>query len=202
MGYNSNVICMSNLLNLLNEYIDTFLTNIGILGPIIGSLLIVVESILPILPLFVFITLNFLKFGVIIGFIISWLCTVLGCYLSFLMFRNGIQTKFEEHLRCKSGVDKFMNVVDKLKFEHLVSLLAIPFTPAFAINIAAGLSKIDKAKYFYALLIGKVFLVFFWGYVGTSLVDSITHPLALVKIFVIILVAYIVSKLFNKKFNM
>ena len=193
---------MRDLLSLFNEYIDTFLTNIGILGPIIGSLLIVVESILPILPLFVFITLNFLKFGPVIGFIISWICTVLGCFLSFLMFRNGIQTKFEEKLRCKPGVDKVMNVVDKMKFESLVSLLAIPFTPAFAVNIAAGLSKMDKVKYLYALLLGKIFLVFFWGYVGTSLVESITNPLALVKIFAIILVAYIASKIFNKKFKM
>ena len=77
-----------NILNLLNDYIDAFLNNIGVLGPIIGSLLIMVESILPVLPLFVFITLNFIKFGPILGFIISWFCTVLGCYVSFLMFRN------------------------------------------------------------------------------------------------------------------
>ena len=193
---------MSSWISLINEYMNTFLTNIGILGPIIGSLLIVVESILPILPLFVFITLNFLKFGVVFGFIISWLCTVLGCYLSFLMFRNGIQTKFEEKLRCKDGVDRVMNVFDKMKFENIVTLLAMPFTPAFAVNIAAGLSKMDRIKYLYALLLGKIFLVFFWGFVGTSLVESITHPLALVRIFVIMLLAYIVSKSFNKKFKM
>ena len=193
---------MMNILKLLNEYIDTFLTNIGILGPIIGSLLIVVESILPILPLFVFITLNFLKFGIIFGFIISWLCTVLGCYLSFLMFRNGVQGWFENRLRNKNGVDKVMKIVDKIKFENLVTLIAIPFTPAFAVNIAAGLSKMDKKKYIKALLIGKLFLVFFWGYVGTSLVESIKHPLVLIKIFVIIGIAYIVSKILRKKLKM
>ena len=193
---------MSNWIEIFSEYIDTFLTNIGILGPLIGSLLIVVESIFPVLPLFVFITLNFLKFGPLFGFILSWVCTVLGCYLSFLMFRNGIQTKFEEKLRCKNGVDKVMKVIDKMKFESLVSLLAIPFTPAFAVNIAAGLSKMDKTKYLYALVVGKIFLVFFWGFVGTSLVDSIKHPLVLIRIFVIIGVAYIVSRLFSKKLNM
>ena len=193
---------MTNILEWLNEYLDVFLTNMGLLGPVIGSLLIIVESILPVLPLFVFITLNFIKFGPIIGFIISWLCTILGCYISFLMFRNGIQGWFEERLRNRKGVDKIMKVFDKLKFEHLVTLIAIPFTPAFAINIAAGLSKMDKDKYLYALFLGKIFLVFFWGFVGTSLVESIKHPLALVKIFVIILVAYIVSKLLSKKLNL
>lgn len=193
---------MNNLLSNLSDYINTFLTNMGLFGPVIGSLLIIVESILPVLPLFVFITLNFLKFGPILGFIISWLCTVLGCYISFLMFRNGVQGWFEKRLRNKKGVDKAMKVIDKIKFEHLVTLLAVPFTPAFAVNIAAGLSKIDELKYINALLIGKIFLVFFWGYVGTSLIESIKHPLALVKIFVIILVAYIVSKLLSKKLNL
>lgn len=193
---------MKELLNSLNNYIDVFLTNIGIWGPIVGSLLIVVESILPILPLFVFITLNFLKFGPIIGFIISWICTVIGCYLSFLMFRNGIQTWFENRLRHKDGVDKIMGFVDKAKLENIVVLLAIPFTPAFAVNIAAGLSKMDKKRYLMALIIGKIFLVFFWGFVGTSLVDSIKHPMALIKIFVIIGVAYIFSKMFSKKIKM
>ena len=191
-----------SIFRLLNDYIDAFLNNIGLLGPIIGSLLIVVESILPFLPLFVFITLNFIKFGPIIGFIISWVCTVLGCYISFLMFRNGIQGWFEKKLRNKDGVDKIMKVVDKIKFEHLVTLLAIPFTPAFAVNIAAGLSKMDKKRYIKALLIGKLFLVFFWGYVGTSLVESIKHPIALIKIFVIIGVAYIVSRMLSKKLKM
>ena len=193
---------MMNLFGLLNEYIDVFLTNMGILGPLIGSLLIMVESILPVLPLFVFITLNFIKFGPILGFIISWFCTVLGCYVSFLMFRNGIQGWFENKLRNKNGVDKVMKVVDKIKFEHLVTLLAIPFTPAFAINIAAGLSKMDKKRYLKALLIGKIFLVFFWGYVGTSLIESIKHPLVLIKIFVIIGIAYIVSRILSKRLKM
>ena len=193
---------MKELLNNINNYLDIFLANLGIWGPILGSLLIVVESILPILPLFVFITLNFLKFGPIIGFLISWICTVIGCYLSFLMFRNGIQTWFEKRLRNKEGVDKIMKVVDKAKFENIVVLLAIPFTPAFAVNIAAGLSKMNKKKYLLALLIGKIFLVFFWGFVGTSLVDSIKHPMSLIKIFVIMIVAYIVSRMFSKKVKM
>ncbi len=193
---------MNNLLNMVNDYINTFLTNMGLLGPIIGSLLIIVESIFPVLPLFVFITLNFVAFGSISGFLISWLCTVLGCYFSFLMFRNGVQTTFEKKLRSKNGVDSIMKIIDKIKFEYLVTLIAIPFTPAFAVNIAAGLSKMDHLKYLHALLLGKIFLVFFWGFVGTSLIDSVKHPLALIKIFVIILVAYIASRLLSKKLNL
>lgn len=190
---------MSELFNTISDYIHIFIENLGVWGPLLGCLLIVVESILPVLPIFVFITLNFLAFGNIVGFLISWLCTVLGCFISFMIFRDGVQTWFEKRLRNKSAVDKIMNVIDKLKFEHLVLLLTVPFVPAFAINIAAGLSKIKLKKYVTALFIGKAFFVYFWGFVGTGLLESLTNPSSLIKVLIIIIIAYILSRLISKK---
>lgn len=190
---------MSELFNTISDYINIFIENLGVWGPLLGCLLIVVESILPVLPIFVFITLNFLVFGNIIGFLISWLCTVLGCFISFMIFRDGVQTWFEKRLRNKSAVDKIMNVIDKLKFEHLVLLLTVPFVPAFAINIAAGLSKMKLKKYVTALFIGKAFFVYFWGFVGTGLLESLTNPSSLIKVLIIIIIAYILSRLISKK---
>lgn len=190
---------MSELFNTISDYINIFIESLGVWGPLLGCLLIVVESILPILPIFVFITLNFLVFGNIIGFLISWLCTVLGCFISFMIFRDGVQNWFEKRLRNKSAVDKIMNVIDKLKFEHLVLLLTVPFVPAFAINIAAGLSKMKLKKYVTALFIGKAFFVYFWGFVGTGLLESLTNPSSLIKVLIIIIIAYILSRLISKK---
>ena len=190
---------MSELFNTISDYINIFIENLGVWGPLLGCLLIVVESILPVLPIFVFITLNFLAFGNIVGFLISWLCTVLGCFISFMLFRDGVQTWFEKRLRNKSAVDKIMDVIDKLKFEHLVLLLTVPFVPAFAINIAAGLSKMKLKKYVTALFIGKVFFVYFWGFVGTGLLESLTNPSSLIKVLIIIIIAYILSRLISKK---
>ena len=190
---------MNDLFRMINDYINIFLENMGNWGPLIGCLLIVLESILPILPLFVFITLNFLTFGKIIGFLISWICTILGCFLSFMIFRSGMKDFFEKRLRNKSTIDKIMNVIDKIKFENLVLILTVPFTPAFAVNIAAGLSKMPVKKYLLALIISKIFLVYFWGFVGTGLVESLTNPQALFKVIFIVLVSYIASKIISKK---
>ena len=52
-----------------------------------------------------------------------------------------------------------------------------------------------KKKFIVALLIGKIGLVYFWGYIGTSLVESLKNPIILVKIVIILLVTYIISKL-------
>ena len=56
--------------------------------------------------------------------------------------------------------------------------------------------SIEMQKFF-----GKIFLVLFWGYIGTSLIESINNPVIIIKIVVIVLVAYIVSKILNKKFK-
>ena len=58
-------------------------------------------------------------------------------------------------------------------------------------NIAAGLTKMDFKKYFISLLIGKISLVYFWGFVGTSFIESISNPKILIKIFILLLITYI-----------
>ncbi len=193
---------MGELLGNIDGIINNFLLNIGVFGPILGCFCILIESIVPILPLFVFITINFLVFGNIIGFLISWIFTVLGCLMSFFLFRKKIRNWFAEKIKQKEKLKKIIKLVDKLKLEQLTSIIAVPFTPAFMVNIAAGLSQMDFKKFLIALSIGKIFLVLFWGFVGTSLIQSLTHPIALLKVIILVLLAFIISKIISKKFKL
>ena len=59
----------------------------------------------------------------------------------------------------------------------------------------------NKKKFITAILIGKIFLVYFWGFVGTSLLQSFKSPRVLIKIGIMVLVAFVISKLVNKKYN-
>ena len=56
-------------------------------------------------------------------------------------------------------------------------------------------------KFLGALLIGKVFLVYFWGFVGVSLIESIKNPIYLVRVGILLLIAYVISKIISKKFK-
>ena len=186
----------------IDNFINITLESMGMWGPILGCFLILIESILPFLPLFVFITINFLAYGKIIGFLISWIFTCLGCVISFFLFRKNIQTWLYRHLKSKGLISKkTIDLITNLKFEQLTTIIALPFTPAFLVNIAAGLSKMKFKKFLIAILIGKVFIVYFWGFVGVSLLDSIKNPIYLVRVGVLLLIAYILSMLINKKFN-
>ena len=186
----------------IDTFVDTALQSLGVWGPVVGCFFILIESMIPVLPLFVFITLNFLAFGNILGFILSWVFTCIGCFISFLLFRCKVQTWLFKRIK-KEGLisEKTIDVITNLKFEQLTTIIAIPFTPAFLVNIAAGLSKMSYKKFLGALLIGKVFLVYFWGFVGVSLIESIKNPIYLVRVGILLIIAYVLSKIISKKFK-
>ncbi len=189
----------------MKELIDTFVTHsteilMG-LGPIAGVILIILESILPMLPLSVFITLNMISFGSFFGFFISWLSTIVGCMLSFTLFRHFFQQKLERFIkkRDQQKLSNIMKTISNINFSNLVILIAIPFSPAFFINIAAGLSKIKVEKFFLAIIIGKMVMVYFWGYIGTTLLESLTDITVLFKIAGLLVIAFFISKMVEKK---
>lgn len=185
----------------LDILLTNFLMSIGIWGYILSCFLIIIESIIPILPLSVFITLLFYKFGYILGFLISYVFTILGCLISYSLFNGKMRIKLENYIRNKNKkkLDKIIKSINRIKFVNLCLIIALPFAPAFLINIAAGLSNIKKKKYIIALLIGKIFLIIFWGFIGTSMINSLRRPSNLVLISVLLLVCFILSRFISKK---
>lgn len=201
MYYNNNGGAMK-------EIIDTFVTNsttiLSSYGPIAGILMIILESIIPALPLSVFITLNMVAFGNILGFIISWLSTIVGCMLSFFLFRKLFRNKLEKYVKKKNSkqLNKIMDSINNINFSNLVVLIAVPFSPASWINVGAALSKIKTKEFFLAVVLGKIVMVYFWGYIGTSLLDSLTDISVLFKIAFLLIGAYFVSKMVEKKLKL
>lgn len=191
------------LLKQIDIFIIEILNNIGLLAPILAGILIVVESIIPVLPLSVFITLNFYYFGSLLGFLISWILTCIGCYISFIIFRKNLKLSFDNKFikNKETKIAKWMTIINRLKLEQLVLILAIPFTPAFIINIVAGLSSMKQNKFIIAILISKIFLVYFWGFIGITVLDSFKEPIKILQVIFISAIAFIISKIVNKKFN-
>lgn len=199
MYYNVYGDTMSDLLVPFFEFSISFLQNFGFIA---GFLLICLESILPILPLGLFVAFNFSAYGIIVGFVISYLATICGCVLAYYMSKKllgfYVHKKTLEYERFKLLTIKFK----KIKFSSLVLLTALPFSPAFLINIAAGVVKMDLKKFIFSLLISKVSIVYFWGMVGKSFIESIGDLKAMLFLFISLIICYILSKFVSKKMNM
>lgn len=189
---------MEGIIDTFVAYSTEILTGFG---PIAGVVMIMLESMLPVLPLAVFITLNMVSFGSVFGFLISWLSTIAGCMISFTLFRKFFSKKLYRFIKKKeqNKLANIMKSISNISFSNLVILIAIPFSPAFLINIAGGLSKVKIEKFFLAVIIGKLIMVYFWGYIGTSLLESLTDITILFKIAILLVIAFIMSKIVEKK---
>ncbi len=192
---------MSGLFNNFYEFIMNTIDSLGVYGPLLGSLFIILESILPPLPLFVFITINFVAFGKVLGFLISWICTCIGCMLSYFLVKRYLRNWIVDKIKDVNLLTKCMNYIENLSLSQVTVILAIPFTPAFMINIAAGLSNMNFKKYLTAILISKIFLVYFWGVVGTGLLESLHNPSSIITVIIMMIVAYLLSIAIKKVFK-
>lgn len=192
---------MSELFNSFYIFVMNTIDMLGVYGPLLGCVFIILESIIPPLPLFVFITLNFVAYGKLVGFIISWICTCIGCFLSYFLVKKFLRNWVLKKIKNVDLLTKWMSYIENLSLSKVTVILAIPFTPAFMVNIAAGICNMDFKKFSIAILISKIFLVYFWGVVGTGLLESLHNPRSIITVIVMMAVAYLVSLIIKKVFK-
>ena len=100
--------------------------------------------------------------------------------------------------KVNKGIDSFR----KISFSNLVLVISLPFTPAFLVNIICGIARVSRKKFLASIFIGKVFMLIFWGYVSKSLIESVTDINTIIIISLMLLVAYVISKIVSKKFDL
>lgn len=184
-----------------NEIIN-FIQSSGLLGVVLSCFILTIESIVPIIPLLVFISINIFILGALPGLIISWIFTVLGSLMSYYIFRNRLSDKFIKYTKKNENVEKYVKILKNISTGKMLLLVALPFTPAFAVNIAAGLLKIDFKKYITAILFGKISLVLYSGYMGTTFVKGLSKPILMFHLVLIVLIVYVLYLIIKKIFKL
>jgi len=187
---------MADIIDSFVQLITSYLQQFGIL---FGILLIISESIIPVLPLGVFIAFNMMAFGSIKGFLLSWIATCTGCYLSYFFFSKCFSKMLLKNTKNREKLDKVVKKMQNIDFSRLVLIVALPFTPAFLVNIACGLVRVNLKKFMTAILIGKLSIVYFWGFVGKSMLESISDLTTIVVLCLLLFVSYLISKMVSKK---
>lgn len=183
------------------DNIESIVAHYRTLGPLIGVLLPFIEAFLPFLPLIVIVVANASSYGLMFGFLLSWLGTVLGSYAVFLITR-----KFGKHPRLqrfigKEKVQKLIKWVDMRGLSPLFILLCFPFTPSVLVNIVAGLSNIKKKYYLIALMLGKFVMIASMSVLGYDIGDLLTDPVKLIFAGIGIFLLWVIGKMIEKHLN-
>lgn len=174
--------------NLIKYLSDNLLT----LGPFVGMLICLIESLFPVLPLAIFIALNIKTFGILIGFLISYIGCILGSILTYFLSKK-LTNKF---------IESKLEVVKKINFTNFTMLASLPFTPAFLFNIISGITKMKFKKYLIMIFISKFCIVLFWGFVGYSLTSLLKDFKMLSLLLIFLVIVYILCKKLEKKYKL
>lgn len=168
-------------------------------GPLYGILMPMIESFFPPLPLSLFVTINVMMFGLVWGYLYSFIGTCIGSMLVYSIVNKYEKGRFDKIKNKYSIVNNASNWVKEKGGFAIVVLLCFPFTPSLAVAVLAALAGMKRQTYALALLIGKAIMVLQLSVVGYNIFAAIKHPMRLIAIVAGIFILYtLVSKLLEK----
>lgn len=170
-------------------------------GPLFAILLPLVEAFFPFLPLVVFIVANANSFGLWLGFFLSWIGACLGAIIVFIIMRKLGKLKFFQRLREKNAIKKLLTWIERRGFSPLFLIFCFPFTPSSAINVVAGLSRINIWQFILAVLSGKLVMIFMVSFIGQDIRALLTQPIRSIIAGIVIFLLWFVGKKVEKRLN-
>ena len=170
-------------------------------GPLFAILLPLVEAFFPFLPLVVFIVANANSFGLWLGFFLSWIGACLGAIIVFIIMRKLGKLKFFQRLREKNAIKKLLTWIERRGFSPLFLILCFPFTPSSAINVVAGLSRINIWQFILAVLSGELVMIFMVSFIGQDIRALLTQPIRSIIAGIVIFLLWFVGKKVEKRLN-
>ena len=162
----------------LDDFIQQLLNQYEGLGPLPGILLPFIEAFLPFLPLIVFVLGNAAAYGLLEGFLYSWIGASAGAIIVFYLIRKLRNVKWvERKIISNKQVSRVTDWVERHGFGPLFLLLCFPFSPSAVIIVVAGLSKVSAQQFILAVLLGKTVMIFSISYVGSSIMEFAKNPM-------------------------
>lgn len=156
--------------------IDTLhqtIKQLGIWAPIAFLVLCTISMILaPLSSSSVFVTGGVL-FGQQIGFMLSFLATVIGCCVNFWISRK-LGRKVAARFIGKSSLDDLDRFTHRLNSHHgiLFMMLIMPISQDL-VSYAVGLTKVRFWKFFVALVISGIAVVGAYVYLGSGILEAL-----------------------------
>lgn len=134
--------------NLFNTYSDFAI--------ILSILINIIVHILGVIPLFFLVAINVELFGLVDGFIYSFIGESLGVGVTFFLYRLGFKKVATEKLMDHPRLQKLLHVKGAHAFWLIFSLRMVPFLPSSLITFFAALGDVSFITFFISSSIGKI----------------------------------------------
>src|SRR5690625_649995 len=185
-----------------NQYdtlVERLLVFYEALGPIPGILLPFIEALLPFLPLMAIVLTNAAAYGLLKGFLYSWIGASLGAITVFLIIRHFREIRLLKWIHSNKQVQRVTGWIERRGFGPIFLLLCFPFSPSSVINFVAALSGVSFFQFLLAILLGKAVMIFSIAYVGDSLTSFAENPVRTILVGVGIVLFWLLGKWIEKR---
>lgn len=160
-GYQSGLFRSAQLM-------DDFLTDIGLWGPFLFILILIVQVVIPIIPGGIMLAVGVIVFGPVHGFIYNYIGIVIGSTINFLLARR-YGKNFILSIVSQKNYEKYIGWLDEgTRFDRFFILaILFPFAPDDFLCLLAGLTKMTFKKFVTIILLCKPGAVFLFS-IGLS----------------------------------
>ncbi len=117
------------------------------------------ETIVPIAPLFLMLAFNVLSYGLVLGFLFTYIGTTMATITIFLVLRK-ISAKVPlEERKMSDKVKNYLYWIENTNpILHIIAMM-IPLSPAYLINYSMGLSNVTFSRYLFVTLISRFIML-------------------------------------------
>ncbi|MDV2583206.1 TVP38/TMEM64 family protein [Alkalibacillus haloalkaliphilus] len=201
MNEESNLEELHDLISdsVIGNFIIQLLEFYGSFGPLPGILLPFIEAFIPILPIIVFILANSIVYGLVMGFLFSWIGSLAGAILVFILVRKSERFRWVRRIKYQRHIQKITSFFDRRGFGPLFLLLCFPFSPSALLNVVAAFTKMSIQQVILALALGKAVMIFSVSYVGDSITSFAEDPIRTIIVGIAIGLFWFVGKLIEQR---
>lgn len=162
--------------------------------PLHGILFATLEALFPPLPLAAIVGVNVAQFGMLRGFLYSWIGSTAGCIAVFSLFHRLSKSEWVKRRLSGAYLRRARTVVDHTQPLPLFFLLMLPFTPSAFLNVAFGICGYSKKRYLHVLIPAKFIMLGSLSVLGRSVGEALHNRLFILISLGIFLLLYVLSK--------
>ncbi|MBY3621358.1 hypothetical protein CA600_29655 [Paenibacillus sp. VTT E-133280] len=173
----------------------------GAWAVLISLLINVVISVVGIIPSVALTTVNMLVFGVVPGFLLSWIGEVLGAAVSYLLYRKGTLTYKEKYRPNKTikWQSQIQSLSPKRQFFSIIIVRSAPLIPSSLVTLICVISKVGFSSFIVASAIGKIPSLLLETLIGYGYVNLMDTKFKLMITILFLLLSTIIFYLDRKK---
>ncbi len=187
------------ILVLSDEFWLRLLENYRGFGPLAPIFLAMLESFIPALPLIAIVTFSISAYGPFFGFFYSYIGSLGGSILVFLLFRRIVKPYFMHLVPQRKNLAKLMYWVSHQTPFTIFLLATFPFTPSSLLNTTFGLSDFKETSYILAISCGKLIMISLLALFGSTLVEAFKNPIYLALMVALFIVMRLIYGRMHKK---